>query len=74
MSLIGFHRVLIGCAIAFCFGFAAWELMHFWVVGGGGTLALGLIFVAFGVLLSVYLRRLAHFVGYSEDVGGRPRP
>jgi hypothetical protein len=66
MSLIGFHRVLIGSAIAFCFGFAAWELVHYWVVGGGTTLVLCLVFVTFGVALSVYLRRLAYYVGYAE--------
>lgn len=66
MSLIGFHRFLIGSAIAFCFGYAAWELMHYWVVGGGATLLLSLVFLTFGAALSIYLRRLAHFVGYSE--------
>ena len=67
MSLIAFHRVLIGSAILFCFGFAVWELMHFWVAGGTGTLVLGLVFVVLGVLLSVYLARLRRYVGYRDE-------
>ena len=69
MSLIGFHRVLIASAILFCFGYAAWELMHFWVAGAGGSLTLGLVFVVLGVLLSVYLARLRRYVGYTEADG-----
>jgi len=67
VSLIAFHRVLIGSAILFCFGFAVWELMHFWVAGGTGTLVLGLVFVVLGVLLSVYLARLRRYVGYRDE-------
>ena len=66
MSLISFHRFLIGSAIVFCLGFAAWELTHFFVVGGTGTLVLGLVFVVFGVLLSVYLKNLRQFLGQEE--------
>ena len=74
MSLIGFHRVLIGTGIAFCFGFAAWELAHYWVVGDPGSLALGLVFVTFGVGLSVYLRGLARYVGYSDPAKAASEP
>lgn len=70
MSLISFHRFLIASAILFCFGYAAWELVHFWVVGEGGSLALGLVFVVLGVLLSIYLARLRRYVGYVEEDGG----
>lgn len=69
MSLIGFHRVLIGSGIVFCFGYAAWELTRFWVVRGTGSLILGLVFVGLGVLLSVYLKRLAYFLGQEPDRG-----
>lgn len=69
MSLIAFHRFLIASAILFCFGYAAWELVHFWVAGGGGSLALGLVFVVLGVVLCVYLARLRHYVGYREEGG-----
>ncbi|HZD03707.1 MAG TPA: hypothetical protein VE173_02280 [Longimicrobiales bacterium] len=63
MSLIGFHRVLIGSAIIFCFGYAAWEIVRFWVVRGMGSLVIGVVFLGLGVLLSVYLKRLARFLG-----------
>lgn len=67
MSLIGFHRVLIGSAIVFCFGYAAWELVRFWVVRGTVSLVLGVVFLGLGVLLSVYLKRLAHFLGQEPE-------
>lgn len=67
MSLISFHRLLIASAILFCFGYAVWELVHFWVVGEGGSLVLGLVFVVLGVLLSIYLTRLRRYVGYVEE-------
>jgi len=64
VSLIAFHRFLIGCGIAFCFGFAAWEMVTWWVTGGVGELVLGIVFVMLGGGLSVYLARLRHFLGY----------
>lgn len=69
MSLIAFHRFLIASAILFCFGYAAWELVHFWVAGGSGSLALGLVFGVLGVLLTIYLARLRRYVGYREEEG-----
>lgn len=58
MDLIGFHRVLIICAIVLFFGYGAWEivgsrasgeLVHF-VIGAGSLLA--------GIALTYYLLRL----------------
>ncbi len=66
MSLIGFHRFLIGSAIVFCFGFAAWELTHYFVAAETEALLMGLIFIVFGVLLSVYLKKLRSFLGQEE--------
>lgn len=63
MSLISFHRFLIATGIVFCLGFAAWELMTWWVGRTPGALILGLTFVALGVLLSFYLARLRRFLG-----------
>jgi hypothetical protein len=63
MSLISFHRFLIGTAIAFCFGFAIWELMTWWVGRAPGTLALGLTFAGLGAGLCVYLARLRRILG-----------
>ena len=69
MSLIGFHRVLIGTAILFCFGYAGWELVLWWVTRRGASLLLGGTFLGLGALLSVYLSRLRQFVGYQDDEG-----
>jgi len=67
LSLIGFHRVLIGTGIVFCFGFAAWEaLLWRGGTGGSGSLLLGLTFAALGTGLALYLGRLRHYVGYEN--------
>ena len=71
MSLIAFHRFLIATGIVFCFGFAIWELMTWWVGRTPGALILGLTFVALGVLLSFYLARLRRILGI--DAADRPR-
>ena len=63
MSLISFHRFLIATAIVFCFGFAIWELMTWWVGGELGALTLGGTFVALGGVLTFYLVRLRRFLG-----------
>jgi hypothetical protein len=70
MSLIAFHRFLIATGIVFCFGFAIWELMTWWVGRAPGALILGLTFVALGVLLAFYLARLRRFLGV-DAVPGR---
>jgi hypothetical protein len=66
VSLIAFHRVLIATGILFCFGFAAWELVLWWVTRRVGALALGIVFVLLGVGLCFYLARLARFLGYED--------
>jgi len=66
LSLIGFHRVLIGTAVVFCFGFAAWEAVLWRGTGGTGSLLLGLTFAALGTGLALYLSRLRHYVGYEN--------
>ena len=59
MSLIDFHRVLILTAIAFCFGFAGWELRAYLRSGGdGGSVVVAAVFTLLGVVLAVYLVRL----------------
>ena len=63
MSLISFHRFLIASAIVFCFGFAIWEMMTWWVGRTPGTLALGLTFVLLGAGLCVYLAKLRSILG-----------
>lgn len=67
MSLVGFHRFLIVAAIAFCLGFAAWELRAYILLGAGtGSLALAAIFLALGLALTVYLIRLRSFLRLEE--------
>lgn len=65
-SLIVFHRVLIGFGIAFCVGFAAWELAFWWASGSGGALGLGLVFLVLAAGLAFYLRHLQRFLGNEE--------
>lgn len=69
MSLIGFHRFLIGTGIVFCFGYAGWELVLWWVARNPSNLVLGLVFVVFGAALGFYLTRLRRFLGYEEREG-----
>lgn len=67
MSLISFHRFLIVTAIAFCAGFAAWEVRAY-LRFDAGTAAL-LLAVTFGVLaagLTVYLVRLRSILRLRE--------
>ncbi len=66
MNLIGFHRLLIVTAIAFCLGFAGWELNDYVREGGTGTLVLAAIFVALGLGLTVYLMRLKSILRLEE--------
>ena len=66
-SLIGFHRVLIGFAIAFCLVYAGWELLGWWVRGRGASLAMGILFLVLAGGLSYYLARLRRFVDYREE-------
>jgi hypothetical protein len=56
MSLVAFHRVLILVAIAFCLGFAGWELRA-WMSSGSG-LVMAAVFAALAAALTVYLIRL----------------
>lgn len=58
MSLVAFHRFLIAAAIAFCLGFAGWELRAFVVDGGSARLLLAGLFTLLALGLVVYLIRL----------------
>lgn len=61
--MIAFHRFLIGSAIVFCAGFAAWAWLAFRSGGGTVALALGIGFGAATVGLSYYLKNLRRFLG-----------
>ncbi len=67
MSLIAFHRFLIGSAIVFCGGFAGWEFRAYSSSGETGTLVLGVVFVFLTLGLVFYLWRLRRFLGYDDQ-------
>lgn len=69
MSLVSFHRALILTAIIFCFGFAAWELRSFYAGGGEVAVVLSATFGLLGILLTVYLSRLAAILKLDDDQG-----
>jgi hypothetical protein len=66
MGLIGFHRVLIITAAVFFAGYGTWEFAGFMRTGGLGGLLLAASSYLAGVLLLLYLRRLARFLGTSD--------
>ena len=66
MNLIAFHRFLIGSAIVFCGGFAAWEFRAYASSGETGTLVLGVVFVFLTLGLVYYLWHLRRFLGYED--------
>lgn len=61
--MIGFHRLLIGTAIAFFALFAVWAVME--GRGGGSTLLviLGILSGAVALGLGYYLKNLRRFLG-----------
>ena len=66
MSLVFFHRVLIGSAIVFCAGFAAWQLVRFYRGGSVLDLGLGLLFAVLSGLLLLYLLQLRRVLKLPE--------
>ncbi len=60
--MIPFHRFLIGTAILFCLGFAAWAFAAYRATGGMLQLSLGLVFVVAGLGLGYYLKNLNRFL------------
>jgi hypothetical protein len=61
--VIPFHRVLIGTAIVFCAGFAAWAAWRWQASGEGVTLGMALAFGVAAAALTYYLRHLKRFLG-----------
>ena len=66
MSLVGFHKVLIGSAVLFCALFGGWQLLAAFEGGGMVPLLVGGGFVAAAVGLGYYLARLERFLGREE--------
>lgn len=58
MQLIWFHRVLIGAAVIFFLGFAAWEVANYRNSGGSSALLLAAGSFAAAIGLGIYLARL----------------
>lgn len=67
MSLLSFHRFLILAAIAFCLGYAAWELRAYLRLDADASAVLVAgVFALLAVGLSVYLARLRTILGLKE--------
>ena len=66
MSLVAFHRFLISAGIAFCLGFAVWEVRAFATSGSILSVVLAITFAVLGIALILYLRRLNRFLGYER--------
>lgn len=67
MSLLSFHRFLIVTAIAFCLGFAAWELRAYLHLGADSTAVLvAATFALLAIALTAYLVRLRSILGLRD--------
>lgn len=60
--MIPFHRFLIGTAILFCAGFAAWSFRGFARTGELSLLVLGVGFAIGVAALAWYLKNLRRFL------------
>lgn len=72
MSLIAFHRFLIGAGIVFCFGYAIWEARAWAATGDAGALIIAMGFALLGAGLVVYLRRLGRILHLDRADGEGP--
>jgi hypothetical protein len=61
--MVAFHRLLIGTAIVFCSGFAAWGWREYQATHTTWSLASTVAFAVFAVLFAVYLANLKKFLG-----------
>lgn len=64
MLLILFHRILIGTAIVFGIGFAAWEFLNYRQTGALSDLLIGVGSAVAAALFAYYLKNLKRFVSY----------
>jgi hypothetical protein len=60
--MIIFHRFLIGTAICFCAGFAAWAFAGYRSTASVAELTLAILFLCAGALLTYYLKNLDCFL------------
>lgn len=64
MRLIMVHRILIGTAIVFGAGFAAWEFLAFRQTGAVENLLIGAGAAVISAVFAYYLKHLKRFVTY----------
>ena len=60
--MIPFHRFLIGTAIVFCVGFAAYAFVAYRASGAGSDLTFAVAFAVAGGALGYYLKNLNRFL------------
>ena len=60
--MIPFHRFLIGTAILFCVGFAAYAFVAYRASGASSDLAFAIAFAVAGGALGYYLKNLNRFL------------
>jgi uncharacterized membrane protein YdjX (TVP38/TMEM64 family) len=60
--MIPFHRFLIGTAICFCAGFAAWAFAGYRSTASAGELTLSILFALAAIILGYYLKNLDRFL------------
>jgi hypothetical protein len=66
MSLIAFHRVLIGAAALFFIGYGLWEGWHYLEDRASLRLVLAAGSLAASAVLLLYLSRLRRFLGLRD--------
>lgn len=66
MSLVGFHKVLIGTAVLFCVLFGGWQVVAHLEGAGLTSLLVGAAFLAAGGGLGFYLVRIDRFLGRGD--------
>lgn len=67
MSLVAFHKLLIGSAVLFCAGFGLWQAVAYLQGAGGVSLAVAAAFLVAALALGYYLARLDRFLGREGD-------
>ncbi len=70
MSLLAFHRILIGVAVLFCFGYGIWEIAAPGRPAGAGSPVVGALFLVFAAAFGAYFVRMARVIRLGGSGGG----
>jgi cell division protein FtsW (lipid II flippase) len=62
VTLLTAHRILIGTAVVFFFGFARWELRNYSNSGDLWTLFCIILYLAVSASFGIYLKTLKHWL------------